>query len=111
VSTYDTREWKTAFLDYYNQLYGDPSNNFKDQAIKLASLEQECRDTERICVPSFLVRQCLAKCRLKTKSAPGPDSITWRALSLLSDACVESLARLFEHRINGDEGHREQIQL
>jgi hypothetical protein len=42
----DRFHYETAFLDYYNQLYGDPSNNLEDQAIKLASLEQECRDTE-----------------------------------------------------------------
>jgi ribonuclease HI len=111
VATYDAREWKSAFLNYYNELFGDANNSFAHQERELELLRRESSDEPRISVPSFVVRECLAKSRGKTKSAPGPDGVTWRALSLLGDACVESLVRLFEHRLNGDPGHDQHIRM
>jgi hypothetical protein len=105
VQTYDPQVWKAEFLSLYAALYTDEANNVDVQKARLHALHVSSATSSRIFVPRWMVFETFSQCARKSKTAAGLDNISWTILSLLPVDVVEDMRRIFEHRINGDEGH------
>ncbi len=97
--------WEAEFRTFCGQLFGDPANDEAAQTLRLYNLRHRASLETRLIIPDFVLREVLSAGRRKHKSAPGPDGVSWSALSALPRRATLMLLALFEARLNCDEGH------
>ena len=103
-------DWEIEFRLLYRGLLEDPFNSQDSQQARLDRLRLACGGSGRLEIPSWLIRECIARCRTKAKSSPGIDGITWNMLTSLPPSSVEVLRRLLESRLNNEPGFEDSVQ-
>ena len=105
----DPLDWESEFRKVYSELFFSATNSVAEQQDRIAALRRSARLEARIVVPRHLLEEGLARGRGRSSSAPGFDGVCWNALVCLPGRAKHFLLKMFESRLNGDDGHLDVV--